>query len=160
MRKRYSIEAKRKNEKYFTAWDDTDDISRVIELVDKVRELGYDVRVTDTGFKALEKKIENGYLVALPCRVGDTVYMPWEYKGVSGVAILTVTHVIIDDVHSYIRTNLALVSDSTNFLAAHNFGKFDFRQFGEKVFTSRKEAEKELEKLIAERSADESITVT
>ena len=124
MCKRYSVEAKRKNEKNFTTWNDTDDINRVVELVDKVRELGYDVRLTAPGVDALEKNIERGYLVALPARVGDTVYMPWEYKGVSGVAILTVTHVIIDDVHSYIRTNLAFVSDSTNFLAAHNFGKF------------------------------------
>lgn len=158
MCKKYSVEAKRKNETTFSTWNDTDDINRVIELVDRVREVGFDVRVTDPGIKALEKDIECGYLVALPARVGDTVYMPWEYKGVSGVAILTVTHVIIDNVHSYIRTNLE--NDCKEYWLAYNCGRFDFREFGEKVFTSRQEAAQALEKLIAERSADEGITVT
>lgn len=146
MCKRYSVEAKRKNETTFSIWNDTDDINRVIELVDKVRELGYDVRVTDPGIETLEKNIERGYLVALPARVGDTVYMPWVYDGTSDIAALTVTHVIIDNIHSYIRTDL--YSDSAKFLIAHNWGKFDFKEFGEKVFTSQKEAAEALEKLI------------
>lgn len=87
-------------------------------------------------------------VIAPPCKVGDTVYMPWEYKGVSGVAILTVTHVIIDEVHSYIRTNLKHLSDDENYLAAYNYGRFDFREFGEKIFTSQKEAAEALKKIV------------
>lgn len=85
-------------------------------------------------------------VIVPPCKVGDTVYMPWEYKGVSSVAILTVTHVIIDDVHSYIRTDFN--SDDEYYKAAYNYGRFDFREFGEKVFTSQKEAAEALEKMI------------
>ena len=91
----------------------------------------------------VEKKIKDGYLVELPCRVGDTVYMPWEYKGISGVAILTVTHVIIDHIHSYIRTDFQ--SDCAEYMQKYNYGRFDFRQFGKDIFTSPKEAEKALE---------------
>lgn len=96
--------------------------------------------------------LANGVIVP-PCKVGDTVYMPWVWSGETrGVAILTVTHVIIDELHSYIRTNLN--SDSAKFMNAYNYGKFDFKQFGEKVFTSKQEAAKALEKLIAERSEE------
>ncbi len=85
-------------------------------------------------------------VIVPPCKVGDTVYMPWEYKGVSGVAILTVTHIIIDDVHSYIRTDFD--SDCEEYKQKYNYGRLDFREFGEKVFTSKKEAAEALEKLI------------
>ena len=146
MSKRYLVEAKRKHEKNFSIWNDTDDINEVIGFVDRVRELGYDARVTAPGVNALEKKIEDGYLVALPCRVGDTVYLPWEYKGVSAIAILTVTHVIIDAVHSYIRTDFD--SDCDGYQQKYNYGRFDFKEFGEKIFTSKKEAAEALEKLI------------
>lgn len=158
MCKKYSVEAKRKHEKDFSIWCDTDNINRVIEYVDTIRAAGFEARVTAPGVELMEKKIADGYLVELPCRVGDTVYMPWEYKGVSGVAILTVTHVIIDKVHSYIRTDFE--SDSQEYKQAYNYGKFDFRDFGKKVFTKQDEAEKALEKLLAERSANDSITVT
>ena len=85
-------------------------------------------------------------VIELPCKVGDTVYMPWEYKGVSGVAILKVTHVIIDDVHSYIRTDFD--SDCEEYKQKYNYGRFDFREFGEKVFTSQKAAAEALEKIV------------
>lgn len=153
MCKRYSVDARRKGETEFTSWSDTNDINRVIEFVDKIRELGFEARITEPGIEQLEKKIEDGYLVELPCRVGDTVYMPWVYGGESDVAILTVTHVIIDKIHSYIRTNLK--SDNKEFLLKYNFGRFDFKDFGKRVFRSQKEAEK-----VLEGSADESITVT
>lgn len=146
MSKRYSVEAKRKNETTFSAWSDTDDINRVIEFVDRIREVGFDFRVTDPGIESLEKNIERGYLVALPCRVGDRVYMPWEWDGANGVAILTVTHVIIDDVHSYIRTDFQ--SDCEEYWLAYNCGRFDFRDFGKNVFTSQKEAVEALENMI------------
>lgn len=144
MCKRYSVEAKRKHETKFTTWCDTNDINKVIEYVDTIRAAGFEARVTAPGVDLLEKKIEDGYLVELPCRVGDTVYMPWEYKGISGVAILTVTHVIIDKVHSYIRTDFS--SDCEEYKQAYNYGKFDFREFGKKVFTKKDEAEKALER--------------
>lgn len=86
--------------------------------------------------------LANGVIVP-PCKVGDTVFMPWEYKGVSGVAILTVTHVIIDHIHSYIRTDLQ--SDSEEYIQKYNYGRFDFKQFGKDIFTSQKEAEQALE---------------
>lgn len=34
----------------------------------------------------LEDKIENGTLIELPCKVGDTIYVPWVYDGEYGVS--------------------------------------------------------------------------
>lgn len=88
--------------------------------------------------------LANGVIVP-PCKVGDTVFMPWEYKGVAGIAALTVTHVITDHVHSYIRTDLE--SDCAEYMQKYNYGRFDFRQFGKDIFASNKEAEKALEEM-------------
>lgn len=144
MCKNYSVEAKRKHEKNFSTWCDTNDINRVIEYVDTIRAKGFEARVSAPGVELLEKKINDGYLVELPCRVGDTVYMPWTWDGRKGVAILTVTHVVIDNVHSYIRTNF--YSDCEEYWLAYNCGRFDFKDFGEKVFTEKEEAAKALER--------------
>ena len=104
--------------------------------------------------------VANG-VIAPPCNGGDTVYMPWEYKGVSGVAILTVTHIIIDAIHSYIRTDFD--SDCAEYQQKYNYGRFDFRQFGKDIFASNKEAEKalleEIEKL-KEEIKDIEIAIT
>lgn len=143
MCKKYLVEAKRKREANFSNWSEADNINKVIECVDAVRKAGFEARVTAPGIELIEKKIAEGYLVELPCRVGDTVYMPWEYKGISGVAILTVTHVIIDHIHSYIRTDFQ--SDSEGYIQKYNYGRFDFKQFGKDIFTSQKEAEQVLE---------------
>lgn len=80
--------------------------------------------------------------IELLCAVGDTVYMPWEFDGAKGVAILTVMHIIFDTLHAYIKTDL--ISDCDEYLAAYNYGKFNFSDFGKTVFLTKEEAEKAL----------------
>lgn len=95
----------------------------------------------------LEDKIENGTLKFMPCKVGDKVYMPWEYDGVSGVAELTVKEVFMDS--DVIETNL--VSDSAEYLRKYRYGLFNFEEIGKIIFLTKAEAEAMLLQLKGER---------
>lgn len=83
--------------------------------------------------------LANGVIVP-PCKVGDTVYMPWEWNGTKGVAILTVTHIITNDSHSYIKA--PLYSDDEDYSCKYGYGRFEFDDFGKSVFLTLEEAEK------------------
>ena len=92
--------------------------------------------------------LANGVIVP-PCKVGDTVYMPWEWNGTSGVAILTINRIVVDFTHRpYVNTNF--FSDDEEYWLAYNCGRFDFNDFGKTVFLTKKLAEKAL----AERSGE------
>lgn len=54
---RYKIYAKRPTDKYWTAWSETNDIRRVIDFVDNIRELGYLADVRDVDPKNYQRKI-------------------------------------------------------------------------------------------------------
>lgn len=54
---RYKIYAKRPTDKYWTAWSETNDIRRVIDFVDNIRELGYLADVRDVDPKYYQRKI-------------------------------------------------------------------------------------------------------
>lgn len=95
----------------------------------------------------LEDKIEQGLLFELPCKVGDTVYMPWEYDGVSGVAELTVNDIFLDlnIGSSSIQTNLE--SDVAEYMRRYRYGLFEFNEVGKKIFLTKEEAEARLQEL-------------
>ena len=89
--------------------------------------------------------LENGVIVP-PCKVGDLIYMPWEYGGTSGVALLGVTHMVVDKGELRIMTDFS--SDDEEYFDLYFGGKFVISDFGKTVFLTREEAEKAL----AERS--------
>lgn len=89
------------------------------------------------------KQSEN--TVELPCKGGDTIYLPWQYDGVKAVAFLTVKHIIISEHRSCIRTDF--FTDDEGFWEQFNGGEFNFSDFGNKVFVSKDEAEKALAKM-------------
>lgn len=89
-------------------------------------------------------RLENA--IVPPCKVGDTVYMPWEWNETRGIASLEVTHIIIDGLHAYIRTYFE--TDDQEYYDAYSQGRFSFADFGKTIFLTREEAEKAL----AERS--------
>ena len=91
----------------------------------------------------LEDKIENGTIIELPCKVGEKVYMPWQYDGISDVATLTVKRLFVDD--KCITTDL--INDNSDFYKKYGFGVFMFDEIGAKVFLTKAEAEKKLEEL-------------
>ena len=91
--------------------------------------------------------LANGVIVP-PCKVGETIYLPWEWKDTSGVAILTVERMSITEAGCSIRTDLW--SDEEDYWLAYNCGVFKFDDIGKTVFLTREEAEKAL----AERSGE------
>lgn len=72
--KRYIIYARRKGEKQWSVWTDTDDINNIEKHVKRIRELDYEVKVTDPVVTCYEKQIEQGYLLLAPVCIGQTVY--------------------------------------------------------------------------------------
>ena len=88
-----------------------------------------------------EDLLAAGVLVP-PCKVGDTVYMPWAWDGTKGIAILTVMRVSITEVRPLVVTDFN--SDDYAYFVEYNCGVFGFDDFGKTVFLTREEAEKAL----------------
>ena len=91
------------------------------------------------------EKIENKTLIELPCKVGDTVYMPWVFNGVNSIAYLTVTHIIFDTKKAYIKTDFS--TDDGEYWEKYKGGKYNFEDFGKMVFLTKTEAEAKLKEL-------------
>lgn len=83
--------------------------------------------------------------VELPCNIGDKVYMPWVYDGISGIAEITVCSVTVFDGEYIYDTDLE--SDDIDFKQEYSYGQFRDYDFGTKVFTTREAAEARLEEL-------------
>ena len=94
----------------------------------------YAKRAIDKGWR---KQSEN--VIELPCKVGQTVYMTWEWKDTSCIAILTVERISITEAGQSIRTDLW--SDDEDYWLAYNCGVFYFDDIGKTVFLTKEEAE-------------------
>lgn len=86
-----------------------------------------------------------GKAVELPCKIGDKVYMPWVYDGISGIAEITVCSVTVFDGEYIYDTDLE--SDDIDFKQEYSYGQFRDYDFGTKVFTTREAAEARLTEL-------------
>ena len=127
------------------------------ELVQMYRDLveifdeEYEKRRLITPQNTAEKMTAKGYrkqsenVIELPCKVGDTVYMPWEWNDTSGIAILTVERISITEAGQSIRTDLW--SDDEDYWLAYNCGVFRFDDIGKVVFLTKEEAEQALAKM-------------
>lgn len=80
--------------------------------------------------------------VHLPCKAGDTIFMPWEWNGENGIARITVLRVVLTEDESYIETDFD--SDDYDYFMKYNCGLFWFEDFGKIVFAIKEEAEKAL----------------
>ncbi len=86
--------------------------------------------------------LANGVIVP-PCKVGDTVFMPWEWKGQKGVACLKVT--AMRNILGFgwgLGTDFD--TDDEGYADKYNCGNFKFDDVGKTVFITREEAEKAL----------------
>lgn len=92
---------------------------------------------------ALIRAKEEGRIIVPPCKEGQTVYMPWEWGGTKGVAILTINRIVVDFTSRSI-VNTDFFSDDEEYWLAYNCGRFDFKDFGKTVFLTKEEAEKAL----------------
>lgn len=92
--------------------------------------------------EAVAEKLTSEGVIVPPCKVGQTVYMPWKWNGVKAIAYLTVTHIFFDRSKSYVKTDFN--TDDEDYWSAYNCGEFDFSDFGKTVFLTREEAERVL----------------
>ena len=101
----------------------------------------YLIAVSDLRTAIALAAAETGEVHPLPCKIGQTVYMPWEWNGESGISTLTVKIVHIDIDFATIGTDLT--SDNLDYLGKYNYGVFSFDDVGKTVFLTREEAEAE-----------------
>ena len=95
---------------------------------------------------ALRERLEKA--VELKAKVGDTIYMPWVYGRISGIAVLEVLYMfMLTDKMEY---NTDIESDDIAFTSLYNLGKFHDDDFGKVVFTTREAAEARLAELKGE----------
>lgn len=87
------------------------------------------------GFK---RQSEN--TIEVPCKIGDTIYLPWEWNGQKGIDCLTVTvlRCIVGLGWSF---GTDFDTDDEDYYEAYNCGSFKLKDFGKTVFLSRDEAE-------------------
>ena len=86
----------------------------------------------------LEDKIEQGKMIELPCKVGDTCYLV--YKGLGDMCRVAykIKEVKIDNIH--------YIGDNEFFTETGECSSYTVK-FGEEIFTTREEAEKRLKEL-------------
>ena len=107
------------------SWCELDGVLNRYQTVKNLSKMGY------------RKQSEN--VIELPCKIGDTIYLPWEWKDTSGIAILTVERISITEAGQSIRTDLW--SDDEDYWLAYNCGVFYFDDIGKTVFLTKEEAE-------------------
>ena len=107
-------------------------------LTDKNFRLGFDDSNKLPSYEAIYERLrkyetaeDEGRLVALPCKVGDTVYLPNKYVGI------IITFNIVE--FCMFKDEYAIIDDSDN--------EYKIEDFGKTVFLTREEAEKELREM-------------
>lgn len=110
---------------------------RLKELLNECR--GIEGIGTDLIEKQADHLLANGVIVP-PCKVGDMVYMPWQYNEVQSIACLKVT--IISNILGFgwsVGTDFD--TDDEGYAEKYKCGRFEFADFGKTVFLTREEAE-------------------
>lgn len=106
-----------------------------------VRKAGVSLSDTPEGITA-DFLLANG-VVALPVKMGDLLYMPWEWNGQKGIAYLTVTVLrCISGFGWSIGTDFD--TDDEDYYEAYNCGSFKLKDIGKIVFLTQEEAERAL----------------
>lgn len=68
--------------------------------------------------------------------------MPWKWRGVSGIACLTVLRIVLTKDDLYVETDFE--SDDYDYFMNYRSGRFRFEDFGIMVFFTKEDAEKAL----------------
>ena len=86
--------------------------------------------------------LEHGVIVP-PCKVGDTVYIPWHWNNENGIAFAEVEEIKIYDSNNHYMFLIDLQSDDEEF--NQSFGGWKIgKSIGETVFLAREEAKRAL----------------
>lgn len=91
----------------------------------------------------IEDKICEGRMLELPCKVWQTVYVPWEWEGQKGIASTIVECIQIVRDAELRGFFIDMKSDDTAFNDVYGFWR-TFDDIGKKIFLTREEAEKAL----------------
>lgn len=86
--------------------------------------------------------LANGVIVP-PCNVGDTVYVPWNWAGEYGVAVVCVEELKIYDNKNHCMFFIDMQSDDEDYNQAYGGWKIG-KSIGETVFLTKEEAENAL----------------
>lgn len=82
-------------------------------------------------------------VIALPCKVGGTVYVPWHWDGQQGIAVTDIEEIVIYDAKMNWMFLINLQSDDEGF--NQSFGGWMVGDsIGDTVFLTREEAERAL----------------
>jgi hypothetical protein len=94
----------------------------------------------------LEDKICEGKIVELPCKIGQTVYVPWEWEGQEGIASTIVECIQIVRDAKLCGFFIDMKSDDTAFNDVYGFWR-TFADIGKTVFLDRAAAEAKLREM-------------
>ena len=89
--------------------------------------------------------LANGVIVP-PCKVGQTVYIPWRWDGQQGVGFAEVEEIKIYDNKNHIMFFIDLESDDEEFEQQYGGWKLD-KSIGDTVFLTKEVAEEKLREL-------------
>ena len=92
--------------------------------------------------KLADYLLEHGVTVT-PCKVGDTVYIPWHWNNKNGIAFAEVEEIKIYDINNHYMFLIDLQSDDEEFNQLFGGWKIE-KSIGETVFLTREEAERAL----------------
>lgn len=92
--------------------------------------------------------IENGVIVP-PCKVEDTVYVPWLWGDDTGIAIASVEEIKIYDEQHHIIFFIDMESDNEDFNQCYGGWKL-YKSIGETVFLTEGQAEQKLKEMRGE----------
>lgn len=114
------------------------------ENIDLKQELGYSYIYKR--LHELEDDLENGKIVRLPCKVGDTVYIPWNWDNEQGIATVEIEEIKFYDTQMHYMFFIDLESDDEDFNQTYGGWKIE-QSIGKTVFLTREEAEAKLKEL-------------
>lgn len=89
---------------------------------------------------------DKSLFVELPCKIGETVYMPWKWNGQEGIACLKVT-TMVDIIGLGLDFGTNFETDDDAYYEEYNGGRFKIEDVGKTVFLTQKEAEDKLKEI-------------
>lgn len=101
-------------------------------------EVSLGVQHSEVAFDAICKHLLSNNTIILPCKVGDTVYVPWEYNDSQGIATAEVDEIKIDK-NNLISFHIDLESDCEDFNETFG-GWLPASCIGKSVFLNEKDA--------------------
>lgn len=107
-----------------------------------------ELRATLSKMEIVEKELKARLdkVVELKVKVGDTIYLPWQYDGVYGIATLHITSITILGTGVFYTTDFDC-GDDYIYSAKYKNGVYLNTDFGVIVFTNCTEAESRLTEL-------------